>query len=98
MDQFGEPFEEFFDGYPTKKQINFAFNIANVLGIEPPLTYTKSAYFNFISTHIEEFKSEMRRIHAKFRIQRYHDYYFSDDDDLSYMSESDYIGHIPGDI
>lgn len=98
MDYFGESFEESFDDYPTKKQIDFAFNIANTLGIEASLTYTKSAYFNFISTHIEEFKSELRRIRAKFRTQRYHNYYFSDDDDLSYMSESDYIGHIPGDI
>ena len=98
MNYFGEPFEEPSDDYPTKKQVQFAFDIANVLGIEPPLTYTKSVYSNFISSHIEEYSSELRRIRIKFCTQRYHSYYFSDDDDLSYMSESDYIGHIPGDI
>ena len=94
MDYFGEPIKE----DPTKKQIDFATSIAGVLDIELPQTYTKNVYHNFISTHIEEYKSELRRIRTKFRMQSYCSYRFSDDDDLSYMSESDYIGHIPGDI
>lgn len=44
---------------PTEKQIKLADSIAEVLGIDFPKSdadFTKSRYWSFIQTHIQEYK------------------------------------------
>lgn len=46
---------------PTEKQVNFVKDIARMLNIDLPKEYTKKAYSDFISEHINKFKAAKQR-------------------------------------
>lgn len=70
--------------FPTQKQENFAKKISSILDIDLPRIKTKESYSRFISDNVEDLRREQRHM---------------DEDFSTYgIDESDYIGHIPGDI
>lgn len=54
----------------TEKQYNFAWKIANVLGLQLPQDYSNGAYARFINDHIESFQQWQKGEDTKITIKR----------------------------
>ncbi len=69
--------------FPTQKQERFAQLIANTLGIDLPNIKTKQSYWQFIRENKDIFQTKMNQY---------------DEEDMYMVSESNLVGHIPGDL